>query len=59
MASTIQRAVRLERQPHREAVQRLRQAYEVLRQLAELRSARVASDPEAEIAPDAVQEVRK
>jgi len=57
MKSDSQWTVRLERQPHRDAVRRLRQAYVLLWQRVPLRSAPAETDIRAARAPGMVQEV--
>lgn len=59
MASATQWSVRIERQPHRDAVRRLRKAYKLLWQISESTSTMVESDRKAEKASYSVQEVRK
>lgn len=50
--------VRLERQPHRDAVRRLRQAYTLLWQMARLTTTSAASDEPMERTTPVVQEVQ-
>jgi len=58
MKSDQQWTVRLERQPHRDAVRRLRQACELLGQMSTWTSATAETDTRAEKAPPNVQEVQ-
>ena len=52
--------VRLERQPHRDAVRRLRKAYGLVWQLSlSTSTAAAAHEPVAETTPPVVQEVQK
>ena len=51
--------VRLERQPHRDAVRRLRQAYALLWQMARSTATPAAADEPMERTTSVVQEVQK
>ena len=58
MKSHQQRSVRIERQPHRDAVRRLRKAYGRLWQMSQLAPATAESNEKTKKAADFVQEVQ-
>jgi len=58
MKSDQQWTVRVERQPHRDAVRRLRQAYALLWRVSLLTSTTVEADTQAEKVSSCIQEVQ-